>query len=510
MPATLSKSTTPRERKRRAHAKSRKGCNNCKLRRVKCDETRPGCTKCKTYGVSCDFGESKDSLDAATHGSFQVNLTSVIEDSVVFDGRNESPNWIQIDSPRSEVYGKAAKSLEFTTTSSVVSSLGNPWSPVSSNANMTAMISGSLESVALSQYVRLETEAAPLSPGWSWEFTEVDFEILTRFQSRTSLTIGDQRMAPEYRDVVCQLAFQHPFLMHMLLGLTLMHDSDLSLRHSPALSAKQQHMSLFHWDLATSLFYRIMAYPLTPAYRDAIWATGVHLGASSFWFVESNDPNAVWPLKPSEPSDLSWIKFGEGKRHLWRIADPMREDSLFHNVLKHRPRSPAPQWVNGEDTEFIPEIFQTLFDIHESSTKENNPYLVAVVILSRIRNMHLTHANVLHFLYFTTFITPEFIELLEHKDTRAVFLLGWWFRILEDGDLWWMTRRARIQGKAVRMWLRGRNRELAHLLDELARERVLCASETPTMQIDGPCDGDKNGFDVNWALDSRGKIPVEK
>lgn len=110
----------------------------------------------------------------------------------MFDGRNESPNWIQIDSPRSEVYGKAAKSLEFTTTSSVVSSLGNPWSPVSSNANMTAMISGSLESVALSQYVRLETEAAPLSPGWSWEFTEVDFEILTRFQSRTSLTIGGE------------------------------------------------------------------------------------------------------------------------------------------------------------------------------------------------------------------------------------------------------------------------------------------------------------------------------
>jgi hypothetical protein len=73
------------QRKRRAHQKSRRGCRNCKLRRVKvrphshlsntpparfhrgtfvadirlykCDESRPGCTKCSSFGVSCNYGD---------------------------------------------------------------------------------------------------------------------------------------------------------------------------------------------------------------------------------------------------------------------------------------------------------------------------------------------------------------------------------------------------------------------------------------------------------------------
>ncbi|KAJ5710032.1 hypothetical protein N7493_009624 [Penicillium malachiteum] len=35
--------------------KSRYGCRNCKLRKVKCDETRPHCLRCRTYGVQRNF-----------------------------------------------------------------------------------------------------------------------------------------------------------------------------------------------------------------------------------------------------------------------------------------------------------------------------------------------------------------------------------------------------------------------------------------------------------------------
>ncbi|KAF2817361.1 uncharacterized protein BDZ99DRAFT_484263 [Mytilinidion resinicola] len=43
------------KRKRRPYSKSRFGCRNCKLRRVKCDEARPQCQRCKDYGVLCNF-----------------------------------------------------------------------------------------------------------------------------------------------------------------------------------------------------------------------------------------------------------------------------------------------------------------------------------------------------------------------------------------------------------------------------------------------------------------------
>ncbi|RAH78618.1 hypothetical protein BO86DRAFT_391622 [Aspergillus japonicus CBS 114.51] len=39
----------------RVRQRSRWGCKNCKLRRVKCDEIKPMCRQCQAYGVSCSF-----------------------------------------------------------------------------------------------------------------------------------------------------------------------------------------------------------------------------------------------------------------------------------------------------------------------------------------------------------------------------------------------------------------------------------------------------------------------
>ncbi|KAI1813383.1 hypothetical protein GGS20DRAFT_481097 [Poronia punctata] len=35
--------------------RSRFGCRNCKLRKLKCDEAKPQCKRCKSYGVLCNF-----------------------------------------------------------------------------------------------------------------------------------------------------------------------------------------------------------------------------------------------------------------------------------------------------------------------------------------------------------------------------------------------------------------------------------------------------------------------
>ncbi|CAG8389821.1 unnamed protein product [Penicillium salamii] len=40
---------------RQSHKKSRKGCQQCKDRKVKCDETRPKCTNCTKRSVECLF-----------------------------------------------------------------------------------------------------------------------------------------------------------------------------------------------------------------------------------------------------------------------------------------------------------------------------------------------------------------------------------------------------------------------------------------------------------------------
>ncbi|KAK0706829.1 hypothetical protein B0T26DRAFT_655867 [Lasiosphaeria miniovina] len=40
---------------RRGHTKSRRGCFNCKRRRIKCQETRPACGHCVKTGLNCEY-----------------------------------------------------------------------------------------------------------------------------------------------------------------------------------------------------------------------------------------------------------------------------------------------------------------------------------------------------------------------------------------------------------------------------------------------------------------------
>lgn len=305
----------------------------------------------------------------------------------------------------------------------------------------------------------------------SWSFSKDDLKIVSRFRNRTSATIGNPQMAPVYRDFVCQLACKHAFLMHMLLSITLMHDTHLSDPSATGPATKSSQEALKHWNMGSKLFNEILSRPIPKSYRDSIWATGVFLGAASFWSIGSTNPYEVWPLKPSEPDDLSWLKIGEGKKHLWRLAQPRRSDSIFCGLVKAQSCLTVPDWTAINPWPHVDDRIMNIFNITSLSDEKNNAYYRPVLILSMCPNVRLTHENALKFLYIMAGITPEFFGLLEVKDLRAVFIMGWWYVLLSTGDMWWMSRRARIEGQAVRIWLRRQQggEELARLLDNLEK-----------------------------------------
>ncbi|KXJ96938.1 hypothetical protein Micbo1qcDRAFT_229726 [Microdochium bolleyi] len=54
--SSASNSNSRRQRlERRGHTKSRRGCYNCKRRRIKCQETRPACGHCVKTGLNCEY-----------------------------------------------------------------------------------------------------------------------------------------------------------------------------------------------------------------------------------------------------------------------------------------------------------------------------------------------------------------------------------------------------------------------------------------------------------------------
>jgi hypothetical protein len=119
------------------------------------------------YGVACDFGGREDELDVRVKGMGRVEFEEVGGEEGVVSIKT-APNGVS----------RIAADYEMSVMP------GTPWCAVSINSTMTCMIGNSLRSGTLELGSHQGTGMR------SCEFSEKHFEILARFQSRTSLTVG--------------------------------------------------------------------------------------------------------------------------------------------------------------------------------------------------------------------------------------------------------------------------------------------------------------------------------
>ncbi|KAI1622374.1 hypothetical protein EDD37DRAFT_470608 [Exophiala viscosa] len=54
----------PPKNQRRSHTKSKNGCSQCKVRRIKCNEVHPTCSNCERRQIVCDFSLSSDASNS--------------------------------------------------------------------------------------------------------------------------------------------------------------------------------------------------------------------------------------------------------------------------------------------------------------------------------------------------------------------------------------------------------------------------------------------------------------
>lgn len=156
-------------RKRKAHKKSRLGCRNCKLRRVKCNESRPMCGQCLEFGVICNYDPTIPDLQPHAAASDVVQLPSQVE---------RSP----------------------------LSTLDPFLDTMNSYFQQDKLL---LKSKANSGLLR---------------FDHSELAGLNRFQTRTVLTIAVKQVARVFHNQVTHLAVQHRFLMHLVQAVTASHD----------------------------------------------------------------------------------------------------------------------------------------------------------------------------------------------------------------------------------------------------------------------------------------------
>ena len=263
---------------------------------------------------------------------------------------------------------------------------------------------------------------------------------------------------------------QHPFLMHVVLTLTLMHN-----RYMSALpNTNQSTVEAFHWYQGTALFNSKLSKPIQPSERDAIWTTAALLGVIAISCIEAKTPEEAWPLKPPSSLDLDWLRMSDGKKEIWKIADPLRTDSVFQAVAPEDKKDFLLPYSTGFELEALPSEFIKLYGLDASSTTDNNPYHAAASILARLLNISCNHSTIVKFLSFINDIPPDYKRLLERKDPRALLLLAYWYAKVCQYQQWWIQRRAVLECQATCIYLERYHGHETNIQKLLQFPRMMC------------------------------------
>ncbi|KAI1308041.1 hypothetical protein F5Y03DRAFT_405255 [Xylaria venustula] len=371
-------SIRPQEgQKRRTNIRrSRFGCRNCKLRKVKCDEGKQQCRRCSSFGLVCNFMPGVSDLQPVAN---DLVASSAIERSAEPETPFSNAVWA---SDASTTYHLNAKCQDF----------------------------------------------------------------VTRYLGRSLITPDDPSMVEVNRKLL-ELTFTHPFLMHASLAVALAYDRHLN----SSLGSRRTLEECYHLSRSTVLFNRRLREPIETKDKDPIWGTAAALALLSFSYPDACTPEESWPLKPSDSSDLEWLRMIKGKMSLWRMANPLRSNSLFcvmAPVYAHMYLTFPEKGIDG-----IPRALASVCNLEDTSTADNNPYFNAAHAISHTYALLDSQVSTGHTQLFTGTIEGRFRDLLRNKDPVALLLLYLWYR-KAGRSIWWIQLRAQVECPSICSYLR--------------------------------------------------------
>lgn len=255
-----------------------------------------------------------------------------------------------------------------------------------------------------------------------------------------------------------------------------MYDRHLSPNHMVMPSVEEA----FHWSQAGAMFKNELLKPFETSNPVALWASAALLGTMTFCQVDASSPEEVWPLKTPSPDELTCFRMNEAKFQFRRLIDCISSDPIYQALSPDRLFLTTP--ITPIELESLPPEFVDLYGLHSTSVAENNPYHAAAFALVHALNLPAGRLMVISFLAFGTFMRPDFTRLLEEKDPRAILLMAMWYAKVRASDIWWMSRRARLEGQAICLYLERFYPDDAVIQGMLEWPKVMLGL-TPTVRI---------------------------
>ncbi|OLN96731.1 Sterol uptake control protein 2-like protein 2 [Colletotrichum chlorophyti] len=220
------------------HKKSRNGCQQCKKRRVKCDENRP-CRNCVRHDVKCSlvltpFAPQLPAVSESPKPTLEAASTATPGSCGEASTSSRHGSWREKPSPQlSSLKDKVA----------AIQGLLSEF-----NAEVDALHQSEAAYEDYSGSTRNESrDHEGISPD-DWL---ADMQLVHHFTSNTSHTLSENPdFAHLWTTTVPQIAFNHDFLLHGILALSAIHLSYLN----PDQSDKYNTISARHQDISLKKF----------------------------------------------------------------------------------------------------------------------------------------------------------------------------------------------------------------------------------------------------------------
>ncbi|PHH51630.1 Sterol uptake control protein 2 [Ceratocystis fimbriata CBS 114723] len=410
-------------RKRRPHRKSRGGCANCKIRRVKCDEEKPSCQRCLSFNVSCSYGTPQNAADAGQ---------DIRNDNFVLD-KTMKPNVpvleLRLDLPS---YARA-----------------NTDKDGASNAGAGAEAEMSPPLPVLSFL------SIPLADGTEHPLPQSTPELLQSF-SRNVRILSLHGPTATFKSTVFKLITTHGYrwILHFVFALALIHQDGVL----PTPPARFKDIS-FHHHHARAILFLHLAIPFeaqSSLDRDALWAAIALM--CHFTFSAHDIPGAsdAWPVRRPESQDLAWVRQCQENAAMFDIVHTLGVDSMFGKTvrrlraLRRLPTSLVLSEGWGAELDGLPKELAALLDLNPGeTTATGNPYHTLATVVALCLECEKASENILMCFAFLRAMDARFQQLLYVKDLPALVLMAWWYARLVEFDSEEILRRARVEGQAI-------------------------------------------------------------
>ncbi|KAM7189464.1 hypothetical protein V8F33_010047 [Rhypophila sp. PSN 637] len=436
------------EKSRTRTRRSRYGCRNCKLRKLKasfpgrklglCDEAKPQCRKCTSFGVICNYMANLPDLEPVVPS---IGTTSC---GVATGLPVSTPVWT------SDVSGTYRFHLD----------------------------------------ARLQ-------------------KLISRYFGENMIGAYEPKMAGVNQKLM-ELAFSYPFLMHALIAGALTYDRYMDMISNPQRwssnrgTPRRTLQECYHLSQSTILLNKHLQDLLSdrPASestipdrdinrtRDPMLGAGALLSILTFSSSSSSSnassPQESWPLavEDDNPPEFNWSRMSNSKMCLWNFVDPLRKDSIFSVLAPTYADMCYPLPESGTDG--IPPDLACLCKLTPTSNADTSPYFLAAHAVGHIwgdgpilgadkGDKDGEKVKVGSTQVFTRVVSGPFEELLKARDPVALLLLYLWYCKARRG-IWWIELRARVEVPAIHEYLRRYHGANAEVMRFLLYRSINCSS----------------------------------